>query len=240
MKRVLGLFAKKPEPGAVKTRLAAASGARAPKSPPKWSPRSPEWAAEVYNAFLLDALERLSTLKVERVLAFTPEDARSWFEPLAGEQWQLVPQTGEDLGRRMAAFFSGCFAAGAHAAVLLGADSPTLPLGHVAQAFAELSRADLVLGPATDGGYYLIGCVPPVPAIFDGVDWGTDPVLEQTVARVQRNARRLALLPPWYDVDTIEDWHCLRGHLAALRAAGIDPKCPRTEALLAREPATNR
>ncbi len=228
MKRVLGLFAKQPKPGAVKTRLVPESGAR-----------TPEWAAEVYHAFLLDALERLSTLKVDRVLAFTPQEARSWFEPLVGDQWQLLPQAGEDLGSRMSAFFAGCFAAGAHAAVLLGADSPTLPLGHIAQAFAELSRADVVLGPATDGGYYLVGCVPPVPPIFEGLDWGTGRVLEQTVAHGRQSGLRLAVLPPWYDVDTIEDWHSLRGHVAALRAAGIDPRCPRVEALLAREEATN-
>src|SRR5262245_3190058 len=146
MKRALGLFAKQPTPGTVKTRLASAT--------------SPDWAAKVYAAFLLDFLERLSTFEVQRVLAYAPPDAHAYFESIAAGKWELLPQSSGDLGERMAAFFRDVFAAGVHAAVLVGADSPTLPLGVIAQSFAELARADLVLGPATDGGYYLIGCTP--------------------------------------------------------------------------------
>ena len=110
-------------------------------------------------------------------------------------------------------------------------DSPTLPPAFVEQAFAELERADVVLGPATDGGYYLLGCRR-LPPIFDGIAWSGSRVLAETVARLSDPAWRLAVLPPWYDVDTPDDWQMLRGHLAALLRAGVDPDLPHTLELL--------
>jgi glycosyltransferase A (GT-A) superfamily protein (DUF2064 family) len=88
-----------------------------------------------------------------------------------------------------------------------------------------------VLGPATDGGYYLVGCGRRPPPIFEDVAWGGPTVLAESVARLADPAWRLALLPPWYDVDTRDDWRMLCGHLAALRRAGLDPGVPHTEAL---------
>ncbi len=214
--RVLGLFAKWPAPGAAKTRLGAGRG--------------PEWGARVARAFLLDTVERLAGAGDRRVLAFDPPGAADDFAALVGGRFELVPQADGDLGRRLARFAADQFAAGAGALVLVGADSPTLPVEYAERAFAELRQADVVLGPATDGGYYLIGFARRVPPVFDGVAWGTSRALADTVARLE-GAGRLALLPPWYDVDTPDDWALLCGHLAALRRAGIDPGAPRTEAL---------
>src|SRR5262245_11705482 len=131
----------------------------------------------------------------------------------------------------MEAFFRARFASGAERVVLLGTDSPTLPVAWVEAAFARLDAADVVLGPATDGGYYLIGCARRVPQVFTGVAWGRPTVLAETVARLTDPRRRLALLPPWYDLDTITDWQMLQGHLRALRRAGIDPGVPHLEQL---------
>jgi rSAM/selenodomain-associated transferase 1 len=214
---VLGLFAKWPAPGAVKTRLA--------------SHTSPEWAAHVARAFLGDTLERLAVLPVRRVLAYAPPEAGAAFAALTGDGYETVPQAFGDLGQRLAVFLEQQLQNGANAVVIVGADSPTLPLEHVTQAFRALDDADLVLGPTTDGGYYLLGCGRRVPPIFAGIDWSTNRVLAQTVACLADPAWRLALLPPWYDVDTVEDWTMLCGHLAALRRAGLDPGVPRTEAL---------
>src|SRR5205807_4997142 len=105
------------------------------------------------------------------------------------------------------------------------------PVEYVERAFAELEHADVVLGPATDGGYYLLGCNRRLPPLFDGVGWGGARVLAETLARLPADGWRLALLPPWYDVDTLDDWHMLAGYLAALRRAGLNPGVPRTEAL---------
>jgi rSAM/selenodomain-associated transferase 1 len=217
MRRVLGLFAKRPEPGRVKTRLAAATSAA--------------WAAEVATAFLRDALEFLVQIDAKRVLAFAPAGERAYFVDLVDQRFELTPQADGDLGQRMAEFFAAQFNTGAEAVVLVGTDSPTLPRDFIEEAFDELQRADVVLGPATDGGYYLIGCTSRVPPIFEGVAWSGPQVLTQTVAKVSRAGLSLALLPPWYDVDTLEDWQMLRGHLAAMRLAGIDPGLRHTTAL---------
>lgn len=216
--RVLGLFAKQPLAGAVKTRLAAATSA--------------EWAARVAAAFLYDTVERLAGIAARRVLAFSPDDGRAYFAEVVGDGFELMSQGAGDLGQRMTRFFSSQIAAGARATVLLGTDSPTLPLQLVEQAFAELAQADLVLGPATDGGYYLIGCGPRLPPIFDGVIWSSPSVLADTIARLADPSWRVGLLPPWYDVDTWEDWQMLCGHVAALERSGSATGLPRTLALI--------
>lgn len=224
--RVLGLFAKQPLAGAVKTRLAAATSA--------------EWAARVAAAFLGDTVERLAGIEARRVLAFDPAAGQAYFAEVVGHRYELVSQGTGDLGERMARFFASQLAAAARSTVLVGTDSPTLPLHFVQQAFRELERADLVLGPATDGGYYLVGCGPRLPPTFDGIAWSKPNVLADTVARLTDPTWRLALLPPWYDVDTLEDWQMLCGHLAALERSGIDPGLPQTKALIEADAGAKR
>ena len=217
----------------MKTRLAAETSA--------------EWAAQVARAFLLDTMDRLAGVDIARVLAFTPPAAQSYFADIARGRFRLAPQADGDLGRRMAAFFAEQFQAGADRAVLVGADSPTLPIPFILQAFRELEKADLVIGPSTDGGYYLVGCVARpafqaaavadsaaamLPPIFDDIPWSTPGVLAHTIAALRKTGWRLALLSPWYDVDTSDDWRMLQGHVAAQRRAGLDPGVPHTEQLL--------
>jgi rSAM/selenodomain-associated transferase 1 len=213
---VLGLFAKWPAPGAVKTRLTA----------------DPARAAAVARAFLDDTVARLTALPCRRVLAFAPDAAGADFAELAAGRFDLVPQGDGDLGCRMKRFVADRLSEGAERVVLVGADCPTLPVEYVESAFTELATAEVVLGPAADGGYYLLGCARRVPPVFDGVPWGTADVLRATVARLAGHPGRLALLPIWYDVDTPDDWALLRGHVAALRRAGVEPGVPHTEALL--------
>lgn len=215
---MLGLFAKEPRSGQVKTRFAADTSA--------------EWAARVATAFLLDTLERLARIDAARVLAFSPATAEGYFADISKGRFRLTPQREGDLGQRMGAFFSGQFQAGATAVVLLGTDSPTLPLPYVVQAFQELDRADVVIGPSMDGGYYLIGLAQSMPGLFQHISWSTSLVLADTIAALQNQESRLALLPPWYDVDTVDDWRMLKGHVRAQRHAGLDPEIPHTERLL--------
>lgn len=214
---VLGVFAKAPIPGQVKTRLAE-----------RWDS---ETAARVAEAFLRDTLDRLGGIPARRVLAYAPRQAEAYFAAIAGTGYELYPQAEGDLGERMSDFFAVQFRQRAETVIIVGTDSPTLPLGFVKTAQEQLQTADLVLGPATDGGYYLIGARPPAPPVFRNVPWGTSQVLAATVERVAQSGCRLALLPPWYDVDTVDDWRMLRGHLAALRQAGQDPGVPHTELL---------
>src|SRR5579872_7013033 len=193
-RQVLGIFAKWPLAGTAKTRLAVLG---------------PHLAAGAARAFLLDTMERFSILDLRRVVAFAPADALPDFAALTQGRFALIPQSAGDLGQRLCTFLRQEIAGGADAVVVIGTDSPTLPVAYVEQAFAELARADVVLGPATDGGYYLVGCGGRVPPIFDAISWGGHRVLGETVARLRDPTWRLALLPPWYDVDTPDDWAML-------------------------------
>jgi rSAM/selenodomain-associated transferase 1 len=215
--RVLGLFAKWPAPGAAKTRLAAGD---------------PALGARLARAFLLDSLDRFAGVDARRVVAFAPPEARAEFAAVVAGRYELEPQAPGDLGRRLLTFFEGRLAAGARAVVAVGGDSPTLPRELAERAFGELEAADIVVGPAADGGYYLIGCGRQLPPVFEGIDWGTSRVLHQTIGRLGHAAWRVAVLPPWYDVDTPESLAMLAGHVAALRRAGVDPGVPHTEAML--------
>jgi rSAM/selenodomain-associated transferase 1 len=177
-------------------------------------------------------MDRLAQIDVTRIMAFTPPAAYDYFAELSQDRFRLAPQADGDLGRRMAAFFGEQLKGGATATVLVGNDSPTLPLPFIRQAFDELQSADVVIGPSTDGGYYLIGCAGRVPPLFERIRWSTSLVLSDTIGALQHADWRLALLPPWYDVDTLEDWRMLQGHVAAQRRAGLDPGVPHTERLL--------
>jgi uncharacterized protein len=212
---VLALFAKWPRPGDAKSRLGAKG-------------------AEIARAFLLDSLERYSRIDARRVVAFAPADAQEQFADVVQGKFSLLPQLPGDLGERLSGFLEEQLRAGAESVVILGTDSPTLPLEYVAEAFTLLETADVVLGPATDGGYYLLGCARRVPPIFHAVSWSSSRVLRETVAALSDPQWRISLLPPWYDVDTPDDWEMLCGHVAALRRCGIDPHLPHTESLIRR------
>src|SRR5262249_31251565 len=152
--------------------------------------------AKIAEAFLQDGLNRFGALSVRRLVVFDPPGALGYFQTMAAERYELIPQSEGDLGQRLHSFFAQEFERGPAAVVAIGTDSPTLPTSILIQAFDELERAHVVLGPATDGGYYLLGCTRLLPQIFDGVTWGTDAVLHQTVERLQNCHVRVALLPP--------------------------------------------
>jgi rSAM/selenodomain-associated transferase 1 len=226
---ILGIFAKQPTAGLAKTRLAKATNA--------------EWAQTFAKACLEDSLDRFHEISVPQVtqfvstIVFTPADADAYFAALSGDRFQLLPQCDGDLGQRLQSFFEYAHDHWFGRAVVVGTDSPTLPIPIVEEAFRALETHDIVIGPACDGGYYLIGLGPRRFPIFRDVPWGTSGVLEETVAQVQRAGARLALLPPWYDVDTVDDWAFLRGHILAMRRAGMDPGVPRIERLIGETPS---
>lgn len=218
----LGIFVKYPQAGQVKTRLGRTLGAKA--------------AAEVYAAFVGDLLDRMRCVADHRILAYAPQspEACAFFTDLAGGDFELWPQPDGGLGARMRAFFDASFAGGAEQVVLIGSDAPDVPVGYINQAFTELRRTDCVLGPAVDGGFYLIGQPAPGRAVFTGIDWSGVGVLDQTVQRIAALGASLELLPPWYDIDTADDLRMLRGHLAAGDVAGRPPELPRTREVLQR------
>ena len=210
---VLGIFAKQPIAGQVKTRLARDTSA--------------EFAQRVAEACLADSLDRLAAVDARRVIAYAGSAAY-----FARPGYELFPQGDGDLGDRMRRFFDHFQRPGGKI-VVVGSDSPTLPIAHVDQAYSELDTHDVVVGPSFDGGYYLIGSSFACPTMFNEIPWSTSKVMEATIEHLAGG--RLALLPPWYDVDTADDWAMLRGHVLAMRRAGLDPGVPRVERLIREE-----
>lgn len=200
------LFAKAPRPGKVKTRLLACC--------------TPGEAAALYRAFLLDsaALLRASGAGL-KVVACEPPEGQAELEAVLGtEGLRYLPQPQTELGGRLDQLFAWAFGLGMDRVVALGSDSPSLPAGRLGEALGLLEKREVVIGPSTDGGYYLIGLRQPTPELFRGIDWSTGRVLAQTLERL--GSRSLGLLPIWYDVDTPQDAALLRVHLEALARAG--------------------
>jgi rSAM/selenodomain-associated transferase 1 len=177
---------------------------------------TPEQATALYRCFLLDRLDGLATVSdIERVVAFTPLEGADDIAALVPAGFRCVPQEGRDLGERLAGLLGGLIAEGHTAAIAIDSDSPTLPMAYVAAAARFLTRktADVVIGPADDGGYYLIGMTQPQPRLFEGVAWSTSSVLPTTLARAKELGLRSHLLPPWFDVDTEGDLRRLRDQM---------------------------
>jgi len=194
MTALLIIFAKEPRPGQVKTRL----------SPPL----SPAAAAQLYHSFLLDILAEMARLPQLRLaLAFSPPEAQAVFRGLAPAGADLFPQEGADLGERMARALARGFAAGFGPVMLRGGDLPDLPAAVVSEAREVLAagRAQVVLGPATDGGYYLVGLTAPQPRLFQGPVWSSGTVLTDTLRLARQLGLGVHLLPPWPDIDTYAD-----------------------------------
>jgi rSAM/selenodomain-associated transferase 1 len=195
MSPILGVFAKVPRPGHVKTRLGEEIGM--------------EKAAKFYAESLAWLLLRLSTENREFVLFFAP---KSEYERLLTmypllESMDCQPQKGDDLGERMLNGIKYLYEEYESTPVLLGSDSPDLPFDRLDRAYEELndSRTDLVLGPSRDGGYYLIGMNEPHEELFLGMEWSHSDVTEETLRRARQNDLTHTLLEPWRDYDRPED-----------------------------------
>lgn len=221
-RRSVGVFAKLPEPGRVKTRLAEKIG--------------PERAAELYAAFQSDVIEQIQAGDHDTVLYYTPDSpaAADHFGAYGIDPSQLWPQPEPaDLGQRLQHFFTRALKQ-YDQAIAIGTDSPTLPAEYVAQAWELLDQYEVVLGPATDGGYVLIGMSRLATEAFEAIDWSSQRVLLQTVQRLEKSHRQWTLLPPWYDIDEAADLSLLYVQLQSLRAGGAGEGGRRTTELLNR------
>lgn len=197
----LGIFAKRPVPGGVKTRLAVAIGAEA--------------AARFYEVSLRTLLCRGRGLDLRRVIAHAGDSDvdRAWFRQFEG--YELWSQPAGGLGEILAAWFD--FACAADDRVLvIGSDSPTLPLEYILDAIVALDSHDCVIGPAHDGGYYLLGMQRPVPQIFEGIEWSGPQVFSQTLERAAEQGLRVFQLPTWNDIDEVADLPLLHEQLTGL------------------------
>jgi uncharacterized protein len=198
---VLLVFLKDPRPGAVKTRLARDIG--------------DVLAARLYRALAEAEVSRTAPRgdAYERLFCFAPPDAgaslAAWFP---GETWR--PQCVGDLGERLTDAFAAAFARGARRVCVIGTDVPWVDRATIEDAFQSLDDQDLVLGPASDGGYYLLALAQPRPPLFRGIAWSTSSVLASTVERAAGLGMAVRLLPVLPDIDTADD---VRVHWGRLR-----------------------
>ncbi|MGA7937789.1 MAG: TIGR04282 family arsenosugar biosynthesis glycosyltransferase [Kovacikia sp.] len=188
------IFTRYPEPGKAKTRLIPALG--------------PRGAAELHRQMAEYTLAQVRQFRAMRSLSvevrFVGGDLTQ-MEGWLGSDLAYKPQGAGDLGDRM---FHACQSAwndGYHSMVILGTDCPELDAALLQKAFQELQQQDLVVGPATDGGYYLIGLRQPVPELFQGITWSTSTVFQQTLEIAAALGLTIACLPTLSDVDQPED-----------------------------------
>lgn len=197
------IFCRPPQAGRVKTRLSPTI--------------APDDAATLYEASLRDVIVLAGRERARVELWYDGQGAERYFT----EEYPHIStqrQSSGALGERQSDAFDRSFADGAERVVLIGSDSPTLPEGHLNAAFDDLREATGVVGPARDGGYYLIGFQrtvwPGAAVIFDDIKWSTDVVLTQLLERAQQAGIDVRLLPGWYDFDSPEDLQLLRADAA--------------------------
>ncbi len=204
-KSALILFAKDPVEGKVKTRLTGLY--------------DPKVICDLYKSFLLDSINQIGLVKGVDHFAFVyPDLVSGYFKFLQRDSLKIQLQEGVNLGQRMENAFQQKIQMGYRRVAIIGADSPTLPIKYMQLAFN--SDKDIVIGPSTDGGYYLIGMKEKVYPVFEEIDWGTERVLEQTLQLVRQIKATLELLPVWYDVDFPSELTFLKMHLDCMEIAG--------------------
>jgi len=208
-------MAKAPRAGEAKTRLAP--------------PLTGDEAARLAACLFADTVSGALTVGAAVIVAYAPADGRASLEEAlrltlteeTSGRVRWLEQRGEGLGERLAGVAGRAAAEGFGPLLFIGADSPTLPPSCLAAAFVMFARgrADVVLGPTEDGGYYAVGMREPVTDLFDAVEWSTPRAYEQTARNAERLGLRVLELPYWYDVDTPADLARLRAELSADEAA---------------------
>lgn len=191
MSELVVVFAKAPVAGKVKTRLCP--------------PLSPEQACAVYRRLARGAWRQARASGAETEACLDAGSA-AWLGPRA----RATRQGGGDLGARMSRAFARAFRGGAERVVLVGTDCPGMSARDLRIALSRLKRRDLVLGPAADGGYWLVGLRAPRPELFAAMPWSTPGVLKLTLARARKSGLTVHLLRTRRDVDTAADLHRCR------------------------------
>ena len=214
-KRGVILFVKLPEKGRVKSRLALHIGEDA--------------ALHLYENMVLDVLDMLKKGRFPFRICFTPLDAHDQMAGWLGQEYDYLPQNGDNLGDRMEDAFDSVFAGGVQEALLIGSDIPGLTTDVIDEAFAALLKNDAVIGPADDGGYYLIGFRKKsfAPGIFHDIAWSTGTVFRETMAKLREESLKVHVLPELTDIDTVEDLKKLMS-----QAACPAPETSRTRSFL--------
>lgn len=199
------MFFRAPRKGTVKTRLAARVGQ--------------ETALAIHQQLVDLTLTRLKSISCVD-LKITPDDALPEVAPMARTGWTLSPQGGGDLGDRLTRGFESAFLRQPGRWIAVGTDCPEITAQDVEAAWERLATADVVLGPALDGGYWLIGLRAPHPELFRGIPWGGPDVFAFTIQRIQAAGLTVAELRRLGDVDTHADWSEWRARIEAKPQSG--------------------
>ena len=187
MTEAIALFAKAALPGGVKTRLTTRLTA--------------DQAAELHLAFVQDTWRKIEAVTPGQAYLFTDQLWEGWGELASSSRIRLQP--GGDLGVRMQRCFEDLAGEGVERALIVGSDSPTLPIDCLRRGLESLKEhSDAVLGPCEDGGYYAVGCRRPLAGMFDGVRWSSDQTLADSESALFRVGYQITRLPTWWDVDT--------------------------------------
>lgn len=200
--QALVVMARVPEVGRVKTRLIPSIGASV--------------VCNLYKCLLEDLFFRIKELKnIDVYVFYTPEELTGELSNLVPEGFLLLPQKGGDLGERMYNATDHLIDKGYERVTIIGSDSPDIPLDYITEAFLKLENAKedkVVVGPSTDGGYYLISvnCKTKVP--FTSMEWGGPTVFDSTINKLSEAAVKYDLLPEWYDIDVEEDLKYLKNN----------------------------
>lgn len=188
-KQALLIFTKNPEAGKVKTRLAATVGNEA--------------ALAIYNQLLQHTVSETENLPVDKFVFYADyilhEDV--WIN----NGYYKEVQYGNDLGERMCSAFDFAFQKGYEQVVIIGTDCPEISSATIINAFASLERNDVVIGPAEDGGYYLLGMKQLHSGLFEQIQWSTPTVLANTISKIKRLHLTHHLLPVMKDIDEEQD-----------------------------------
>ena len=220
MKNALMIFVKYPEPGMVKTRLTPGI--------------SSEEASDFHRAIASDIITAHSGCPAfDPIVFFAPPDREVDFLDWLGSATRLEPQDGSDLGEREHNAFTRALGPGDgfgyEKAAVIGTDCPSLDNERIEHVFNLLDHHDVVIGPAADGGYYLMGLSAPRQGLFTDIEWGSPEVLEMTLQAAKKESLDTAMLGKLYDVDTIED---LRRFADDLKRGQIPNLLPGTTLLL--------
>ena len=187
-KSALCIMFRIPEYGNVKQRLAAQIGHNE--------------ALNAYASMLHETINNVSRLKGIDIYGFYEGRASQQANLLQG--FETLPQQGKDLGEKMLNAVNLLFKKGYSKVILIGSDSPDMPVSFVSEAFVQLDSHELVIGPSNDGGYYLIGMNSPIDSVFKGIQWGQSNVLQETISIAESEGIKYFLLPEWYDIDDLD------------------------------------
>ncbi len=194
------VFTKEPKPNFVKTRL----------SPPL----TPSQSAEFAESLLIEALDKISTIrgKIKKILCYCPPSGYKYFKEFSNS-WKIQEQKGKNLGERLSNAIADNFKKNPSPLIVIGSDSPTLPVFFLEMAISALKKRRVTIGPAVDGGFYLIGFDRFYPDILKNIRWSSRYTFSDVIANLHRLKIDPYILPRWYDIDNIPDLYLLADHL---------------------------